>query len=116
MLDGQPFTQVITPAGAALFLVQDGRRRFTAQLLQLVMQPAEQPFKVIAVLQCHLVTAAITQAETQVNELQQILITFGFAHQAFQQDVHLLAAPGFVMEMHQQGLLQPAVLRIPTVP
>ena len=38
MLDGQPFTQVIAPAGAALFLVQDGRGGFTAQLLQLVMQ------------------------------------------------------------------------------
>ena len=48
MLDGQPFTQVITPAGAALFLVQDGRRRFTAQLLQLVMQPAEQPWVILS--------------------------------------------------------------------
>ncbi|MNN79420.1 hypothetical protein D3C81_1960650 [compost metagenome] len=54
------------------------------------------------------VLALQTEAKREVHELQYVLVTFGFLHEARQYGEDFLSTPGFVVEDAEQGFLAPA--------
>lgn len=95
--------------------MQQRERRIAAQLVQNVVQTAVDLFKFILVLYGDFVAPAKTKRKADIQKLQQMLIARGFAYQPLQQDKDLLTTPCFIVEMHQQRLLNPFVFVRPAV-